>query len=198
MTVKFGINSTKELLLTYEIGKGRAFEYPFFSDCKSNTNVDNGVFTVNPTTSTGVDGLHNQLTLGYNFNKSAIAASNIWNKTSSKIQFCQKLQLKEGAMVITEDIREIDVDFDFDVNFNLTNELGAATVNAANGSTSVGDCVKAFQCDGADFKNDTSALLPNQELFVCIMSVSSDVEIDKLDSMVSILVVQFNYNVYCK
>ena len=48
MTVKFGINSTKELLLTYEIGKGRAFEYPFFSDCKSNTNVDNGVFYNKP------------------------------------------------------------------------------------------------------------------------------------------------------
>ena len=103
-----------------------------------------------------------------------------------------------GSYRITEDIRAIDIDFDLDVNFNFTNGLGGATTNTANKSTSVDGYVNAFKCDGAEFNNSTSPLVPNEELFVCIKSVSNELEIDNLKSTVSIflanpysLIVQF-------
>ena len=73
-------------------------------------------------------------------------------------------------MVIIEDIREIEIDFDLKADFNFTNGLGAATAKAVNGSTSADSYVNAYKCNGLTFSNDTSALVPNQKLFVCIES----------------------------
>ena len=109
----------------------------------------------------------------------------MWNATGN-IPFCQKVQLYAGSYLITEDIRAIDIDFDLDVNFNFTNGLGGAITNAATKSTSVDWCITNFKCDGAEFNTSTSPLVPNEKLFVCIKSVSDEVEIDNLESMVSI------------
>ena len=77
----------------------------------------------------------------------------------------------------------------FAVNFdNLTTdwELGPGTIGQGGGATDVDSYVEACKCDGVQsFTCDSSPLLPNIELIICIKSVSPDVEIDILNSMVS-------------
>ena len=89
-------------------------------------------------------------------------------------------------MVITEDERILSVEFDMSVDFLFDTDLEAGFVGTGSSSTNVDDYVQACKCDGVQsFSCDNaSPILPNQELFVCIRSVSSDMEIDFLDSMV--------------
>ena len=94
--------------------------------------------------------------------------------------------MKQGDWHITEDVRKIDVVFDLNADFNFTNRLGGGTTNAVNESTSADDYVTAFKCNGGDFNIDTTPLVPNGELLVCIESVSGDFEIEALESMVRI------------
>ena len=186
MTADFSLNSTDELTLNYQIGKGRNYTFPLFKESGvPKTSVTNGVDSVTDKKSDGKDSVHDLLTLSYNFNKTAIASSNTWNATGN-IQFCQKVQLYAGSYRITEDVRAIDIKFDLDVNFNFTNGLGGATTNESNESASVDGYVTAFKCDGPEFNTSTSPLVPNEKLFVCIKSVSDEVVMDNLESMVCI------------
>ena len=89
-------------------------------------------------------------------------------------------------MVISEDKRKIDITFDMTADFNLTNVLDAATIEASSENVDVQDYVSAFRCDGPDFNKAAGALRPNDEMFICIKSASSEVEIKDLVSMVSI------------
>ena len=90
-------------------------------------------------------------------------------------------------MVIEEDKRNLVIAFDLSVDFQLDNDLGAGNVGEGAGSTNVDSYVEACKCDGVQsFTCDSSPLLPNRELFVCIKSMSPDVEIDTLNSMVSL------------
>ena len=92
-------------------------------------------------------------------------------------------------MVITEDKRVLAIDFDLSVDFQLDNDLGAGSVGEGAGSTNVDSYVEACKCDGVQsFTCDSSPLLPNIELIICIKSVSPDVEIDILNSMVSFII----------
>ena len=164
ITTDFSLNSTDELILTYQIGKGRNYTFPLFKECGvPETSVTNGVVSATNKKPDGKDSLYDLLTLSYNFNMTAIASSNMWNTTGS-ILFCQKVQLYAGSYRITEDIRAIDIDFDIDVNFNFTNGLGGATTNTVSESMSVDGYVNAFKCDGAEFNNSMSPLVPNEEL----------------------------------
>ena len=186
MTVDFSVNSTHEVVQSFQIGKGRDFEYDFFtSDCETKTDIA-GVASVTSKKSAGADAPHDALSLSFDFNKSAIATSGIWNASASIIEFCQKLRLKQGDMHIVEDVRKIDVVFDLNADFNFTNRLGGGTTNAVNESTSADDYVTAFKCNGGDFNNITTPLVPNGELLVCIESSSGDFEIEALESMVRI------------
>ena len=185
LSADFSVNSDEELILNYAIGKDRQYKsLLFMKDCV--TNVTD--ITVNYTDPelTPRNATFNTLTLGYSIDKSMIADSAIWNATSSKIDLCQVVQLKEGSMVIIEDIRQVAIDFDLLVNYEIINStLGAATINTANDTTEVADYIEACTCDGVDFTCNTDDLVPGAELIVCIKSVSPDVEIDFLERMVS-------------
>ena len=170
--------------MDYEVGKDQQYEsLLFMKDCVSNVtditvNYTEPVLTPKNTT-------FETLSLGYSIDKSMIANSTIWNATSSQIELCQVVQLKEGSMVIVEDIRQVTIDFDLLVDYEITNStLGAASINAANDTTEVASYIEACTCD-VSFTCNNNALVPGVELIICIKSVSSDVEIDFLDRMVS-------------
>lgn len=44
------------------------------------------------------------LTLGYSIDKFAIASSSIWNSTLNQIELCQVVQLKDGGLVLKEEV----------------------------------------------------------------------------------------------
>ena len=89
-------------------------------------------------------------------------------------------------MVISEDKREILIDIDLSVDFEIDNALREVSIYSEEESTNVTSYISSCKCGGMkDFKCNTDALLTNTELFVCIKSISSNVEVDFLESMVS-------------
>ena len=128
---------------------------------------------------------YDSFTLEYDFNMSTIADNVIWNETSSKISLCQVVQLKNEELVIIEDKRGIDIDFNLTANFEIKDtSLAAATVNTNNTSADVSSYIISCKCSPDTFVCNTDALDPNERLFVCIYSQSTDVGIASLESMV--------------
>jgi len=84
-------------------------------------------------------------------------------------------------------LRNISVDFDFDVNFDIEDgvDLAGARIQNEQQNTSLSDFFLAFKCTGLGTDEDTTALQPNAELSVCVKSVSpEEVEIDEIVSVV--------------
>jgi len=173
----------------YTIPNNRAYQTELLaSDCVSSiTGID---ITLVDTT-TAIDKRTDLLGLAYEFNKTKITSSNIWNATGNNIELCQVVQLvipsssPRPKLVISEDKRVINIDFDLSVDFILNdNPLGKGTIDSETRSTNVTDYVQSCKCGGMqDFTCNTDALAPSSELFVCVKSISSDVEVDLLVSM---------------
>ena len=106
VTPDFSVDSDDELVLSYSVGKKR----PHITNIMAK-DCDTRITGLNITladTRTPMDDTHDVLSLAYSIDKSTIATSNVWNSTSSKLEFCQVVQLTIPAgpapmMVITED-----------------------------------------------------------------------------------------------
>jgi len=185
----FTLSSDDEIVLNYEIGRNRTYNtFVYQKDCKTDITDIAGNATDSRTPKPN-SGTTDSLILSYSIDKSAIGNSSLWNSTSKQLEFCQVTQLvipangDQKEMVITEDIREITINFDLDVDFNITSDLGAATIEQGNDTANVDSYIDAYKCNGDDFDRDDKDLLPGTLLFVCIKSVSTDVEIASLDEM---------------
>jgi hypothetical protein len=186
----FSYNSTDELVLTYLMGQGHNFEYMLYAgSCNSPSNITDIAHQHKDTISSTTDKKMSNLTIEYSFNKSSIAESNIWNETSKSIEICQILQLtlkndRGQQMIITEDKRDISVDFDLTYNYEIQDvALEEAAINANETSTNVAGYIKSCKCTADSFTCDGRPLLPNDQLFLCIYSISVDVGIANLESM---------------
>ena len=180
--------------MNYEIGKDRQHKALLLEkDCA--TNVTGITINATDPVVTFKNANFSNLTLTYSIDKASIASSSIWNDALSQIELCQVLRLKEGDMVIEEDNREVAIAFNLTTGFEIAGQaLGNETINNAGGATNVDDYVEAYKCGGGDngMGLNTNALVPNEDLFVCIRSKSTDVEIESLDEMVSISVVSLS------
>lgn len=188
LTFDYLIDNAEELVLSYEMGKGRAFDFHLYAggcDKKPRVAID---MDYNKTSSTVDSDQPSMETLivKYDFDKSSLAGSNIWNDTTSMVEVCQITQLiiPDPLMIITEDIRDLNIDFDMTVAFSVGADLAPATVNAVNDTTDLASYVEAYQCGGMGTSNMTADLAPNSVLHLCIKSKSTDIEIESLDTMV--------------
>ena len=199
----FSIDSTHEVAANYTIGKSREYATNLYAkDC---TSAITGIEITKVEYTESYDSNNDLLMLKYDFNKTEITSSNIWNATSSKIEACQVVQLiiSSNGWVISEDIRVLDIDFDLTADFGNAGSGGGGgitafgTVEGGDGgggggsasfsteqiNTTLTSFVEACKCDEGTYTCNTDALVPSTELFVCIKSTSSDVEINYLDSM---------------
>jgi len=192
--------SDEDLLLTYEIGKDRKHKSSLYAGpCTDGgrgmpTIMSAGVITKKEDVTMASANSHKTtLVLGYDVNKSLIATSNIWNDTTSQIKVCQILQLVEKDsqmedLVIIEDIRDVTIGINSFLNFSLVVDLVGAIVYAENQTASLANFIHAYICSGDDTMKGVDKdfeLEPNENLHVCFMSKSIDVEISKVTSMVS-------------
>ena len=206
MTTNFDFESTREVNMTYEIGTGHEYEAELFDiDCITPVSTPN-VMIVNEILGEEGGGMfedsvhYDFVTLSYDFDKSKIVGSSIWNDSLNQIQFCQVFQLKEGTFVIEEDERKVVIDFDLTASFLAENQaLGASSANSETGSAGVNSYVEAYKCGAGANGMDatTSALVKNDDLVVCIRSKSIDVEIVSLDAMVSCSI-QIHFQLICR
>ena len=128
-------------------------------------------------------------------NTSSIAESSAWNGTSNELEVCQIVRLflpasesgGNGKMVLAEDIRQIKIAFDMTADFNITAGLAAATVSNETATTDVSSFVRAYKCNTDDpVTEDNSALGPNDELSVCVVSEApNEVNVEEIVTMVS-------------
>ena len=191
----------EDLLLTYEIGKDRKYESSLYAgpciDDKSkmlNTTPPGVVTKKNDSITANANPPMSTLELGYNFNKSLIVKSNIWNDTTSQMQLCQILQLVEednnhGKLVIVEDIHDVTIGINSFLNFSFGFNLAGAIIEAVNKTASLASFISPYICSGDDTMKSVDKgfeLGPNEKLHVCFMSKSTDVEISNITSMVSI------------
>merc|ERR1711933_262850 len=135
---------------------------------------------------------HTNITVGYNFNKTAMTGSDLWNSTTDTLTFCQVTSLvtpgTDGTdWVIMEDRREIEIRFDLTADFIVNVTLADETIESADETVSFDDQVKAFKCQGEStgpFVKDDAALPPNAQLVVCVESKNSNVNLIGLTDMV--------------
>jgi hypothetical protein len=181
LTTDFSNGSTDEITLKYEIGMGRTYQVDLF-DKGCTVNIQGT--TINATSSTAdKDSNHDYLDVFLDLDKKTIASSNLWNPMSKKIELCVRLQLLSGSNVIKEDAHDIDVAFDYKIDFS-SNEgsLREASLSSGSSTTTVDNYVEACTCDNADsFTCNTDALGPNMLLNICVKSLSTDMEIDYLN-----------------
>lgn len=189
LTANFGVDSLEFLTLNYMIGRDRDFN-TFLKQKDCSSNITDGIILSSTNSTAYNNATYESLTLTHGLNKTLLSTSNIWNDTSKEIEVCQIIQLlgpelNGEHLVIIEDKLAIDVSIDLNVDYNLTSGLGAATINNGSDTTSVDDYIESFKCNGIDYSPDTSALVPNEDLYICIRSKSPDVltlaSVDKMD-----------------
>ena len=84
-------------------------------------------------------------------------------------------------LVIQEDIRNITIDFDRFANFTTGANLTGAAINEANDMADLEGYIDAYYCDEDDENMKElqagTKLQPNEEMGICIVSSSTDIEI---------------------
>lgn len=144
---------------------------------------------VSPST-TAKDASHDSLEILVDLDKQTIGASNsnIWDEMNTKLELCARVQLKAADdMIIYEDSRDIAVDFDMEVEFVGTADVSfnQALLTSGSSTATVENYVQACTCDDAtSFTCNTNTIGPNSLLNVCIKSVSDDMNIDFIQSLV--------------
>ena len=185
----FSNGSTNEVTLKYELGKGRSSYQVDVLNKGCANQIDGTTFT--KTTSTAekdpVDTNLDDLEILLDLNKSTITSSTIWNFLAQKIELCVRVQLLSGTGdIIKEDKRDIDILFDFNVNFTTQEPVNmqAASLSSGSSTTTVDNYVQACTCDGAtSFTCNTNTLGPNSLLNICISSTSSDMNVNYIDNL---------------
>jgi len=165
--------------------------------CKENVSVENAELVNSTYVVTDYNSTSQKLTVTHDINKSLLGNSSIYNATTNKLNVCQRIKLvlktsdADGStsnMIIVEDVREIEVDFDLDFDYTIYDtSLAAATIEQNQTEINFDSYIEAYKCNlGENYAPDNNPLAPNTMLHICIHSLSSDVLIDALESMVRV------------
>ena len=128
LSTDFSKDSTNEATLNYELGNGRSsYQVDLFNkQCTSTIAGTTVGATVSTTEKNPVDDVNantslDDLEILLDFDKQTLGGSSIWNSAEEKIELCVRVQLLSiTGDVIKEDQREIDIAFDFKVDFTTS------------------------------------------------------------------------------
>lgn len=173
-----------ELQVYYLIPKNRPYETSILArDCKTPIH---GIDVTLQAYRSGNSAETDLLILEYDLDKSAITGSNIWDSSLSELAVCHAVRLVSDYLTTMEDKRVFEISFGLSVAFTIQTPLEQAVVNVEAHDVHVASYVESCKCGGMQkFTCDANALAPNTELYLCIKSISSDVEVARLGSIVS-------------
>jgi hypothetical protein len=191
LTTDFSKDSTNEAELNYEIGTGRtSFDVALFNKgCATaiTGTVVGKTETISELDPTSTELQNLEVLLDFDKQTMASAGSSIWNSGDAQIELCVRVQLKDGGgNVIKEDQRDIDIAFDFSVDFTTTDpaNMQAATLDTETSTAVVDSYVTACTCDDStSFTCNTGSLAPDSLLNICVSSTSADMQIDRLNQI---------------
>lgn len=179
-----------ELVLEYSIGKGRIYSNNLYAKGCQDREAINVAYANSNSTMDSDPGM-SKLIVNYNFNKSTIATSNMWNSTSEQLELCHIVQLLlprngEESMVITSDMRDLTLGVNTLASFSTAVNLTGQIINENNVTTALDSYVVAIRCSSSgDPVPSGTTLGPNDPLYVCISSRSPDeVEVKTVNTMV--------------
>ena len=190
----FSTSSDDELAFNYDISVDREYETAIYKKgCVDAIDDINIVLT--SSTRTPKDNFHDSLVLTYSIDKDDLAGSSLWNSVTNQLELCQVVNLiipesgSEPKWVMQSDTRDMTIDFDLSVDFEIDTSLGEEGLLEGSGSTNLEGFLDACRCDDVSFtcSDPTDTLLPNDELSVCIWSVSPEVAINSLDMVSDVL-----------
>ena len=194
MKVNLTADTTEELIFSYNISSGQAYEYDLFEKDCSTEIIGGNLITDNRTsTETNSDGT-DRLALFYDINLTAIPSSPIWDPTSEQMEMCLLLSLFEPAtaddpkMIIAQDKHVFTVGINSTVNldFSFDNALQDSVAGEASSTANLDGYVEACKCTEDEvFVCDSTPLAPNEVFHVCVKSSSPDVQIRDVTQMVS-------------
>lgn len=193
LATDFSKDTTNEAELNYEIGTGRtSFDVALFNKgCATGDTITGTVVgqteTISELDPISTDLQNLEVLLDFNKQTMASAGSSIWNSVDEQIELCVRVQLKDsGGNVIKEDQRDIDIAFDFSVDFTTPEpaNLDAATLGTETSTAVVDSYVQACTCDdSSSFTCTTDSLAPDSLLNICVSSTSADMQIDRLNQI---------------
>jgi hypothetical protein len=189
LTTDFSKDTTNEAELNYEIGTGRTtYQVDLFN--KGCATAITGTVVGKTETISALDPVDpdlENLEVLLDFNKQTMASGSIWNSGDEQIELCVRVQLKDsGGNVIKEDQRDIDIAFEFNVDFTTTADanMQAATTGTETSTAVVDSYVTACTCDdSSSFTCTTDSLAPDSLLNICVSSTSADMQIDRLNQI---------------
>ena len=200
LAANFSALSHNELTLEYLFSKTREVQVDALQmkRCEEKVSVNNPGLIVasNSTKTDSTNTTSKKLIITHDIDTSLLGNSSIYNATTKKLNVCQRVKLvlktDDFNMTIMEDVRDIEVDFDLDFNYTTDTTLKEATIEGNETKTNVNNYIEAYKCNpDANYAPDNSRLAPNTRLHLCIRSLSSDVLIDNLESMVRVPYVLF-------
>ncbi len=185
----FDKGSADEITLNYKIGKNRKYKV-FVLTKGCNEEITEGVVDATSSTS-DIEGdtSNSNLLVSVDIEKSSIATSNIW--VNGTVELCAKVQLLlDSGGVLKELERVIEVDVNFENNFQTENDANFTQISLGSNETSaaVDDYIKACTCGGSNNNNkpfvcNTNILGVDDYLNVCLESLDAEMEINYLDSL---------------
>lgn len=184
----FSDGSTNEAELNYHIGTGRTtYQVALLNKGCATGDVITGTVVGKTEAITAIDANLDNLEVLLDFDKQTMASASSSIHNSGQIELCVRVQLLDaGSNVIKEDQRDIEIAFDFNVDFTTTADanLQAATLGTATSTASVDSYVTACTCDNeSSFTCTTGSLAPDSLLNICVSSTSTDMQIDKLNKI---------------
>jgi hypothetical protein len=194
LAANFSAFSHNELTLEYLFSKTREVQVDALQmkRCEEKVSVNNPGLIVasNSTKTDSTNTTSKKLIITHDIDTSLLGNSSIYNATTKKLSVCQRVKLvlktDDFNMTIMEDVRDIEVDFDLDFNYTTDTTLKEATIEGNETKTNVNNYIEAYKCNpDANYAPDNSPLAPNTRLHLCIRSLSSDVLIDNLESMIA-------------
>ncbi len=187
------MGSEDEITLKYKIGTDRDYKVSMLNEnCESAVDEDVVTFT-NNTNVIEDDPSNSDLLVSVNITKSLIATSNIWvNEADSSpdkkvVRLCAKVQLFSGVNEIKKLERVIEVNLNFENNFQTIQNATFDKISLDTNETeaAVNDYIKACTCDGNKnpFVCNTNTLGVDDFLNICLESLDAEMQINYLDSL---------------
>jgi len=195
MDVDFGPGAASgKVDMAYEIPTNRrdnANHYIYRDHCDATVTeslkpaVDDGVVTTTDSTTDSTTALYDNLNIFHRFNKTLIAGSNIWFNETNEIRLCQVIEMIEThngeVYTITQNLRNITVEFNLTTEFEVDVDLTGATILAESANTTLDGYITATYCD-ENRAVVTAPLAPNEKLHICVDSSSTADEADNEES----------------
>ncbi len=187
MDSDFDKDSVNEITLSYKIGKNRQYNvFMLKEDCFTKI-TENVVTHTYSTSDIESDASNPNLLVYVDIKKSSLASSNIW--VNGTVKLCAKAQLISNSTgkVIKELERNIELNLDFENNFQTIQNATFDKISLLSNETeaAVDDYIKACTCDGNKnpFVCNTNTLGVDDFLNICLESLDAEMQINYLDSL---------------